>query len=150
MNSCISVQMRAPCRFCRREWEAWLACMMEAAGDAGMLPGQVNSLRRNETADWSVDLVVASDGAIAAVNRRSLACSGPTNILSFPEEGRIGSLFLSSDTMEREIFLYGQEPEAHACRLLAHGFGHVCGFDHGADMDAFCSMLEESCRRAGG
>ncbi len=143
----IRVQMRAPCRFCRREWEAWLACMLAAADKARMLPGQENAVRQDKLPAPAVDLVVASDGAIAAVNCRSLGCSGPTNILSFPEEGRLGSLFLSAQTMEREIFLYGQDPAEHARRLLAHGFGHICGFDHGDAMDAFCSMLEDACRR---
>ncbi len=147
MTGGIHVEMRSPCRFCRREWQEWLLCMREAAREAGMLPGQANSPRKKSTPSLEADLTVAGDGAISAVNRRSLSCSGPTNILSFPEEGRIGSLFLSSDTMEREIFLYGQDPQEHACRLLAHGFGHICGFDHGAAMDAFCSMLEEACRR---
>jgi len=142
----IRVQMRAPCRFCRCEWESWLACMIAAAHRAFMLPGQQAAPRRDAVPFPAVDLVVSSDGAIAAVNRRSLGCQGPTNILSFPEEGRLGSLFLSAQTLEREIFLYGQDPAEHARRLLAHGFGHICGFDHGDAMDDFCSMLEESCR----
>ncbi|MBP3731586.1 MAG: rRNA maturation RNAse YbeY [Mailhella sp.] len=122
--------------------------MLRAAGRARMLPGQQNSPRREEGfGPYDVELVISSDGEIAALNARRLGCTGPTNVLSFPAGGvRLGSLFLSSVTMEREIFLYGQKPAEHARRLLAHGFGHISGFDHGPAMDAFCTMLEDACR----
>ncbi len=146
------VDMRRPCRFCRREWLAWLAAMRKAAGEAGMLPGQSNGPRAGESGKGvepeklGVCLIVAGDGDIAAVNLRNLGCSGPTNILSFPgEEGELGTLFLSADTLERECVLYGQNVAVHARRLLAHGMGHIMGFDHGPAMDEFCAWLEESC-----
>ena len=89
---------------------------------------------------------MAGDGDIAAVNFRNLGCVGPTNILSFPGgEGELGTLFLSADTLERESVLYGQDVTVHARRLLAHGMGHIMGFDHSAEMDEFCAYLEESC-----
>ena len=113
-----------------------------------MLPGQENGPRAFEDTggrrpeELSVRLIVASDGAISAVNLRNLGCSGPTNILSFPEdEGGVGTLFLSADTLERESVLYGQDVPVHAVRLLAHGMGHILGFDHGPEMDDFCGFL---------
>jgi len=36
----------------------------------------------------------------------------------------------------REAFLYGQDPVAHLTRLLAHGFLHLSGLDHGPLMEA--------------
>ena len=146
--SAVCVDLRVPCRFCRKEWELWLSRMLLQASRAEMLPGQKNGLRPSEYHQLpAVELVVSSDGEIAAVNAVSLGCSGPTNVLSFPGDGSsLGSLFLSADTMEREIFLYGQDPVEHARRLLAHGLGHIAGFDHGPRMDAFCAMLEACCR----
>ena len=148
----LDVEMRRPCRFCRREWLLWLAAMREAAGEAGMLPGQSNGPRAGERTggvapeSLGVLLVVAGDGDIAEVNARSLGCSGPTNILSFPgEAGNLGMLFLSADTLERESVLYGQNVAVHARRLLAHGMGHIVGFDHSPEMDEFCAYLESSC-----
>lgn len=148
----IRVSMRRPCRFCRREWEGWIAAMMDAAAQASMLPGQGAGPRgSDDTAgrapeELDVELIVAGDGDIAAVNARNLGCSGPTNILSFPGDGAsLGTLFLSADTMEREAVLYGQNVEEHARRLLAHGMGHIMGFDHGPEMDDFCAYLEEAC-----
>ena len=148
----LAVDMRRPCRFCRREWLSWLAAMRSAAAEAGMLPGQPNGPRRHESTgrvrpeELPVQLIVAGDGDIASVNLRNLGCFGPTNILSFPGgEGELGTLFLSADTLERESVLYGQDVTVHARRLLAHGMGHITGFDHSPEMDAFCAYLEESC-----
>ena len=153
----IRVEMRRSCRFCRREWEIWIHSMMQAAAAASMLPGQGYGPRGDDDTDGcpsealSVVLIVAGDGDIAEVNARNLGCSGPTNILSFPGEGRsLGTLFLSADTLEREAVLYGQDTELHARRLLAHGMGHIMGFDHGPDMDDFCAYLEESCHTQDG
>ena len=149
----LRVEMRRPCRFCRRQWLGWLEAMMQAAAEASMLPGQGFGPRgSDDTAGRSplelgVELIVAGDGDIAEVNARNLGCSGPTNILSFPGDGvSLGTLFLSADTMEREAVLYGQDVEEHARRLLAHGMGHIIGFDHSEEMDEFCAYLEEAAR----
>lgn len=153
----LRVEMRSACRFCRREWLSWLNAMMTAAAEAAMLPGQGFGPRGgDDTAgrapeELSVQLIVGSDGDIAEVNARNLGCSGPTNILSFPGDGAsLGTLFLSADTLEREAVLYGQDAESHAIRLLAHGMGHIAGFDHGPEMEDFCTYLEESCRPGAG
>ena len=148
----LRVEMRRPCRFCRRQWLGWLEAMMQAAAEASMLPGQGFGPRgSDDTAgraplELGVELIVAGDGDIAEANARNLGCSGPTNILSFPGDGAtLGTLFLSADTMEREAVLYGQDVEEHAVRLLAHGMGHIMGFDHSPEMDDFCAYLEGAC-----
>ena len=148
----LRVEMRRPCRFCRREWQGWLEAMMQAAAEASMLPGQGFGPRGSDgTAGRSplelgVELIVAGDGYIAEVNAHNLGCSGPTNILSFPGDGAtLGTLFLSADTMEREAVLYGQDVEEHAVRLLAHGMGHIMGFEQSPEMDEFCAYLEGAC-----
>jgi len=43
----------------------------------------------------------------------------------------LGELALSVDALARETDLYGQPPVAHLARLLAHGFLHLAGYDHG-------------------
>jgi rRNA maturation RNase YbeY len=146
----IQIELRCLCRFCRQEWKAWLISMLNAASAAFMLPGQSCGPRFAENISdkhkFNLEFIIAGDGDISEVNVRNLGCSGPTNILSFPGvQGELGMLFLSADTMEREIVLYGQEPHQHAKHLLAHGIGHILGFDHGREMDAFCSYLEQSC-----
>ncbi|WP_428568760.1 MAG: rRNA maturation RNase YbeY [Solidesulfovibrio sp. DCME] len=87
------------------------------------------------------DLTVVGDAAMARLNRDYLGLGGPTNVLSFPADdparpGYLGEMAVSGDTVAREAFLYGQDPAGHLARLLAHGFLHLAGFDHGPLMDA--------------
>ena len=144
----VCVEMRAPCPVDRRTWLAWIGAMLRAAASARALPGQENAVRDGdcpESGEMDVLLVVSNDGETAGLNARALGCTGPTNILSFPGEGRrLGDLFLSADTLARECVLYGQDHTRHAVRLLAHGMGHISGYDHGPEMDCFCTMLEEA------
>ena len=126
-----------------RPWRDRIKTMLSAASaalhdDQGALPGA------------SVDLTITSDAEIAIYNERFLGCAGPTNILSFPSgcSGDLGALILSADTLERECILYGQPLREHSIRLLAHGLGHLLGFDHGPEMDALCEMMERAALAA--
>lgn len=88
------------------------------------------------------DLRVVADGEMATLNRDYLGLPGPTNVLSFPaadpdRPDYLGEMAVSADTVVREAFLYGQDPLAHLTRLLAHGFLHLSGLDHGPVMEAF-------------
>jgi len=56
----------------------------------------------------------------------------------------LGWLVLSLDTWRRECLLYGQKPVEHALRLLAHGLGHLAGYDHGPEMDDFTEAAQEA------
>lgn len=149
----ISVHHHFLSPFSRREWQNAILAMLGAAlhlpceKDGGLL----------------VELFLGRDGDIAALNRSQMGCVGPTNILSFPsgllleaekiESARIvnaeqnpifGTLFLSVDTLRRECLLYGQEPEVHAQRLLAHGLAHLLGYEHGPEMDEICEAMLDS------
>lgn len=93
-----------------------------------------------------VELLITRDSHMAQWNQRFMGCDGPTNILSFPGDAESpGSLILSVDTLRREAYLYGDTELQHLLRLLAHGLGHVAGFDHGPDMDDFCDNILTSC-----
>jgi len=90
-----------------------------------------------------VTVKLVDDREIARLNSEFLGCYGPTNVLSFPaedeggerdEEGALGEIALSVDALGRETDLYGQAPVEHLARLLAHGFLHLAGYDHGDDM----------------
>lgn len=93
----------------------------------------------------SLSLTLVDDAGVAALNEKFLRCAGPTNILSFPEGDperpeELGALFLSVETLAREAFLYGQDPQEHLARLLAHGILHLAGHDHGPEMDALTDL----------
>ena len=97
----------------------------------------------------SLSLTLIDDHGIALLNRRYLGCEGPTNILSFPgavpeQPDVLGELFLSTETLAREAFLYGQEPARHLARLLAHGLLHLAGHDHGPEMDALTDQAVDA------
>lgn len=98
----------------------------------------------------NVELHLVRDSVIAACNARHLGCAGPTNILSFPAScdsmpgtasDNIATLILSVDTAQREAFLYGQDLATYVFWLLAHGMGHVMGYDHSPEMDKLCEQL---------
>lgn len=119
------------------ELRAVLSAMLEACGSP----------------DLPVELSLVDDARIAAHNSRFLGCPGPTNILSFPApesvDGETGeapaaALMLSISTLRRECLLYGQSPEEHALRLLAHGVVHILGHDHGGEMERLCRHAEEA------
>ncbi len=119
-----------------------------------------------------LEIALLDDAEMAALNASALGLTGPTNVLSFPEGGAgapgssaddgpsafgrpfcrerqklyvgpsLGRLAVAPETLLRECLLYGQEPEEHAVRLLAHGLAHLLGHDHGPAMDALCRKLE--------
>ncbi|WP_419784794.1 rRNA maturation RNase YbeY [Pseudodesulfovibrio sp.] len=110
-----------------------------------------------------VTVKLVDDREIARLNHAFLGCEGPTNVLSFPAEEYdggedassaddgegeavgLGELALSVDALARETDLYGQPPIAHLSRLLAHGFLHLAGYDHG---DAMYDLTDAAVDRA--
>ena len=92
-----------------------------------------------------IALRLADDALSAGANARCMACSGPTNILTFPGDASLpGELLLSLDTWERECRFYRQPPLRHLLRLLTHGMAHMAGLDHSPEM----TSLEQACLRA--
>ena len=117
----------------RRELAGVVGAILEALGLSGA----------------HLSLTLLDDPAIALINAKYLDCQGLTNILSFPEADperpdELGALFLSVDTLARETFLYGQDPQRHLARLLGHGILHLCGHDHGPDMDALTDLAVDA------
>lgn len=93
----------------------------------------------------TISINIISDRDIAKLNRQFMGCNGPTNVLSFPDpSSNTGSLFISSDTMLREAFLYGLKPEEYFLRLAAHGLCHLAGLDHGPEMEKLQLECEET------
>ncbi len=113
--------------------------------------------------EHTLTLHIVRDAHIMALNALHMQCMGPTNVLSFPALPMTGNgedvpllwyeaqehadiLVLSVDTLHRECLLYGQELLAHTLRLLAHGLGHILGYDHGEEMFALCAEMEDRGR----
>ena len=97
----------------------------------------------------AVEVHLLDDAAIGAANRRCMGCQGPTNVLSFPGGcDSPGTLLFSLDTLRRECLLYGQDADEHALRLLAHGMAHLCGLDHGVQMDMVSQYFMDAAAEA--
>ncbi|WP_432736161.1 rRNA maturation RNase YbeY [Maridesulfovibrio sp. FT414] len=101
---------------------------------------------------FDFDLKIVDDAVIAVINEEFLGCVGPTNVLSFPSSESpdpevnsfLGEIVLSVNTLARETRLYGQLPEEHTVRLLAHAMLHLAGYDHGDEMYSLTDMAVES------
>ncbi|MDR2892201.1 MAG: rRNA maturation RNase YbeY [Deltaproteobacteria bacterium] len=90
----------------------------------------------------ALELALVDDAQMSELNQNFLGCAGPTNVLAFPASpgcGALGWLALSPQTVRREARLFRQALPAYTLRLLAHGLGHLFGYDHGAVMDTACS-----------
>lgn len=108
-------------------------------------------------AEAEVDVLLTRDAVMAGYNARFMGCTGPTNVLSFPaapltpvnfvkkntaQNTRLaGSLIISVDTIRREAKMFSKSACEHTLCLLAHGLGHLAGYEHGQEMDFFCSKL---------
>ena len=124
----------------RRELDAALSAMLAACGKAHV-----------PCTPLAVELHLVDDAAIGVANRRCLGCTGPTNVLSFPGgSDSPGTLLFSLDTLRRECLLYGQDCAEHALRLLAHGMAHLCGLDHGEQMDMASQIFMDAAMEAVG
>ncbi|MDL2307385.1 rRNA maturation RNAse YbeY [Desulfovibrio sp. OttesenSCG-928-C06] len=130
------------------EAAAWV---IDSANNA---PGG-SGLHKGETADSAGD---------SGNNNSAAGCSGPAGSSNTPRQGGslsifgalplmpedtayLGWLALAPDTMRREAVLYGQELGAHTLRLLAHGFAHLLGYEHGEAMDNASNSAAEAALR---
>ncbi len=108
----------------------------------------------------SLECVLTDDAGMEPLHGEHMGRPGPTNVLSFPALGAddlvascaslaagetvfLGSIVLSLETLRREAWLYGQDPERHAARLLTHAVLHLAGYEHGPEMEA----AAEACLR---
>ena len=80
-------------------------------------------------------IVVGSDAATRAANRRFRGVSRATDVLSFPdgEGGRLGDLLLSALRAERQAARFGHGIEDELKILALHGLLHLMGYDHESD-----------------
>jgi probable rRNA maturation factor len=91
-----------------------------------------------------VSLCLADDAQLRALNLRWRGVDKPTNVLSFPsgppgggaESAALGDIALAYETLAREADELGAPLADHYRHLVAHGFLHLIGYDHGSDQEA--------------
>ncbi|MEJ0095409.1 MAG: rRNA maturation RNase YbeY [Methylocella sp.] len=124
------------------EAEAWDS-FDDPAGLAETVIGQTISQSRVRLApEVEISVVLCDDAFIAELNRKWRGVDKPTNVLSFPSGGDIGStpvlgdIVIAFETTANEAREAQKPLRNHVAHLLAHGFLHLIGYDHLEDAEA--------------
>jgi probable rRNA maturation factor len=91
-----------------------------------------------------VNVVLADDAVLRALNRDWLGIDKPTNVLSFPARvlkagmrpAPAGDIVIAFETVKRESAKDGIALRHHLAHLAVHGFLHLMGYDHQTDKQA--------------
>jgi probable rRNA maturation factor len=89
-----------------------------------------------------VTVVLTTDRAIRALNRKYRGHDRPTDVLSFDigtgldESEPFGDVVISVETARRQARDYDAPLQTELVRLLVHGTLHLCGYDHRERRDA--------------
>ncbi|MFN2976326.1 rRNA maturation RNase YbeY [Terriglobus aquaticus] len=129
--------------------KAVLARFLKTAQRAVQLPGEVN-------------LLLADDARLKALNKAFRGKNKATDVLSFPaaengqdlgDESMAGDLAISVETAARQAAEHGHSLEDELRVLTLHGVLHLAGYDHEADegeMRALESQLRLKLKLPGG
>ncbi len=82
-----------------------------------------------------VVFVLADNAAVRRLNRTFRGKDLATNVLSFPDEprlGRFGDVILARQTLLGEASCQAKRPLAHLAHLVVHAVLHLFGYDHGS------------------
>ena len=101
------------------------------------------------TADCEINITIADDLYIRALNLRHRGLDEATDVLSFPfctrgelaaagRYGRfiLGDIVVSAETAVKQAVEYGHGPEREFAFLIVHGALHLLGYDHEDPGDA--------------
>jgi probable rRNA maturation factor len=105
-------------------------------------------------ASESVTIQLISDAAMARLNETYRKKQGPTDVLSFPADGKrptrdaeyVGDIAISPETARRNARRFARTLPAEMRILILHGMIHLAGFDHETDhgeMDRFERRLRK-------
>ncbi len=86
----------------------------------------------------SLSLMLADDPFIAHLNAQFRGKAKPTNVLSFPdgENGYLGDIAVSLDTIAREADTQHKIFDDHFTHMVVHGVLHLLGYDHEKEDEA--------------
>jgi len=85
-----------------------------------------------------IELIITDALTIQEMNASYRFKDMPTDVLSFPIEGRfegvpLGSIVICVDFIYEKAELLGHTPEQESQLLFIHGLLHLLGFDHESD-----------------
>jgi probable rRNA maturation factor len=101
----------------------------------------------------SISIALVSSDKIKQINAQFRNINKPTNILSFPNTGFIGSkkdelgeIIMCPQVIFKEITQKSIVHEAHWAHLTIHGILHLLGYDHESNTDAeIMEQIEIDC-----
>ena len=106
--------------------------------------------RRAARLRGEVEILVAGDRELRALNRRFCRQDRPTDVLSFPaadHNGLAGDIAISATTARRNARRFGHPLADELKVLILHGILHLAGYDHEHDRGEM-ARREEHLRRA--
>lgn len=80
-----------------------------------------------------VNVLIAGDRRLQALNRAFREKDKPTDVLSFPGEQEGGDIAISADLARRNARVYGHSTLNELRILILHGMLHLAGHDHERD-----------------
>jgi probable rRNA maturation factor len=88
-----------------------------------------------DAGSYEISVLLTNDKEVHALNKKFRQKDKPTNVLSFPdgENGYLGDIAMSLDTLQREAKEENKPLENHFTHLLIHGVLHLMGYDHETD-----------------
>ena len=98
-----------------------------------------DAARRGLDGPVEASIVLADDALVRDLNRTYRRQDRPTNVLSFPNDGKLegvngpcllGDVILARETVVREARDQGKSVAEHMSHLVVHGLLHLLGFDH--------------------
>ena len=106
------------------------------AGWLKALPGVERLVRKAARAaarrGKSLNVALADDKGVRALNKRDRQKDKPTNVLSYPsgERAFLGDIVLARQTVWREAREQKKSAADHVTHLVVHGTLHLLGHDH--------------------
>ncbi|MDB4882567.1 MAG: metalloprotease ybeY [Gemmatimonadetes bacterium] len=94
-----------------------------------------------------LSVAFVTDRRIAALNRKHLGHSGPTDVISFgfaPVDARgdvVGDVYIAPNVARRNALAHGRRVREELLRLVVHGVLHVLGHDHPEDDSRYESAM---------
>lgn len=100
-----------------------------------------------------VDVILAGDELLRALNAQWRHKDRPTDVLSFaledaalaPENALLGEVYVSLDRAREQAKDYDATLLEEVARLVIHGTLHVLGYDHDASTEAREMRAREEC-----
>lgn len=104
--------------------------------------------------NWEVSILFCDDSFITQLNTRYRGIEAPTDVLSFSQDGGVGSragegaelagdIIISLATMRRNAEEAAVSENEELKRLLVHGLLHLTGLDHEAEPSDMLSRQEK-------